>query len=103
MLGPEVVQREADERFGSTGDDALSFLTIHEIPGFAIGSRGVREGAMKPGLELATAPDALLGQGDEGEGRIHVMPARCWMQMRDQLSSESRSATRPSSGWKARS
>jgi hypothetical protein len=38
VLGPEVVQREADERLGSTGDDALSFLTIHQVPGFAIGS-----------------------------------------------------------------
>jgi hypothetical protein len=32
VLGPEVVQREADERFGSTGDNALSFLTIHQVP-----------------------------------------------------------------------
>lgn len=103
MTGPEVVERETEEMGGAGADEALGFGAVNDVPGFAEGSGGVREGAVEEGVEAASAPDALLGEGVEREEGSHGRLARCWTQMRDQLSSESRPATSSSRGWKARS
>jgi hypothetical protein len=65
MRAPELVERFAGE--GAAGDDALSFGTIDDFPGFTDGTVW-RQGAIETALYGASAPDSFLIEGDEGEG-----------------------------------